>query len=261
MTTGTSNPSGLEPWRTIWFSPRRTMHAVAAGPSPTWLPVYLVGVTGALFSTVNFCWFEPDCTGLDLVRFIALTLGTSGLMIGAAPILLTAYGRRWGGVATSNQVRAAIAWASAPAAVALWFWIPIWIANDGPINQDALDQVHPVALVLWLFIAVLDVWTAVILVATIAEVQSFSVWRSLDSVAVLCLLWVIAFVLTFAILNVVVPRPPAVPASPNARVFVTRPLKTCPSPGFARCAPRAASFDISTAASWCGFAAPREVFA
>jgi hypothetical protein len=72
----------------------------------------------------------------------------------------------------------------------------------------------------------LDVWTIVILVATIAEVQSFSIWRTLDSVAVLYFFCLLAFVLTLAILNVVVPRPPAVPASPNAGAFVTRTLKT-----------------------------------
>lgn len=202
------------------------MQAVAASPSPTWLPVYLLGVTGALLSTLNVCWYHPDCTAVHLVRFVVLTIGCSGLMIWAGPILLAAYGRRWGGVATSNQVRAAIAWASAPAAVGLWLWIPMWIANDGPVNDDALDAVRPVALVLWFFMAVLNVWATVILVATIAEVQSFSIWRSLDSAAVFYFLWIIAFVVSLLILNVVVPAPPAVPASPNARAFVARTLRT-----------------------------------
>ena len=129
-------------------------------------------------------------------------------MIWAGPIVLAAYGRRWGGVATSNQVRAAIAWAFAPAAVALWLWIPMWIANDGPVNDNELDAVRPVALVLWLVMTALHVWTVVILVATIAEVQSFSIWRSLDSVAVLYFLCLITFVLSLAVLKVVVPVPP-----------------------------------------------------
>jgi len=104
-----------------------------------------------------------------------------------------------------------------PAVVAIWCWIPLWIANGGPRNVDALHEAHPVALVLWLVMLVMNVWTCVILVSTIAEVQSFSIWRTLDSVVLLYFLGLIGVVLILLILKVLLPSS-AVHASPNALV-------------------------------------------
>ena len=120
--------------------------------------------------------------------------------IGIMPDLLRIYGRRRGGVARSDQIRLALGWSYVPPAAGILLWIPLWIASGGPYNADssATDFRQLLAHVLYMVIAVLAIWSVVLFVAGLAEVQRFSLWRAIEGTL---LMTVVSLVVYFALMH------------------------------------------------------------
>jgi hypothetical protein len=110
-------------------------------------------------------------------------------MLGAALGIVSLYlgGALWrwaggilGGVASSVEVRAAIAWSSVPG-IAGEIILLFAILSGSPVPQATLGAMH-VDPGFYKFIVVegvLGVWGFVILLKTIGEVHRFSAWRAL----------------------------------------------------------------------------------
>ena len=81
-------------------------------------------------------------------------------------------------------------------------WISLWIITDGTAYsvEFALDgPLRFVALLLFLAISVAHVWSLVIAVVAVAEVQRFSLWRAFDSLFLLFVLTLIASLALFVV--------------------------------------------------------------
>lgn len=179
----------FNPWIDIWFSPRQTIRRIV-DTNPT-RSVILITLLAAIGETLDNARNRSmgDRMPLWIILGIALILGPLGgllgLYIGGAWLRWT--GSWFGGQATSEQVRAAIAWSNVPDLVNLAIWIPLLLLTGGDIfgtssllgtNQTLACLILPLILVK-LGIAL---WGLVIQVQTLAEVHRFSAWRAVGAI-------------------------------------------------------------------------------
>lgn len=180
------------PWRTIWFSPRRTMRELlAAEVRPGWtLVVGLAALHGALATLGGLAAKgELSFNIAAMPTIIGVLQVVFGVLVG--PFLLAFSGGWFGGEADPEEIRQSLAWSYAPFAVTAVCWIPVMLAGGGAVATAPIDAPSAaVALKALLFLAVTLVyvaallWTFVLQVITLAEVQHFSVARSLGSIVV-----------------------------------------------------------------------------
>jgi hypothetical protein len=112
-----------------------------------------------------------------------------GVLIG--PFLLAFSGGWFGGQADPEEIRQSLAWSYAPFAVTAVCWIPVILASGGAaaaVQGEAPSASMILKALLLLAVTLIYVaalfWTFVLQVITLAEVQHFSVPRSLGSIVV-----------------------------------------------------------------------------
>ena len=169
-TTIAASPS---PWLSIWFSPRQTIRRIVDSDAPPkWWPVIALVMFGELFVDAQF-----DSEGaLDLSRsFTPVIVGAlqTVLSVVVAPFLLAWVGSWLGGQADPKEIRQAVVWSYAPLAVAGLLGIPTAFATDASSVGVVL-----VAGILGVAAIVCALWAVVTLVITTAELQRFSILRS-----------------------------------------------------------------------------------
>lgn len=199
-------PARPNPWRTIWFSPRRTIREVnAADYPPTWAPVIGLSYVASALEAGNTWWATGDPVGGSTARALVIMLSVTLVSVWAGPLIVAAYGRWRGYAGTSTQIRAALVWSFLPTAVSGLFWLPIWIANDWrPMRDDAPIQNvgESLAVLLYGVTLLAPLWSLLLGYLTLAEVQQVSWSHALDSTALLLVsLIVLHYVLlyTFAL--------------------------------------------------------------
>jgi hypothetical protein len=180
----------MTPWLAIWIHPRVTIRRIMANYSEhqVWLLAGLKGIVHTFdrLSTKN----DGDQWELPLLLTFA---GLAGPLFGIIGLYLSGYllrltGQWLGGKATAKEVRASVAWSDVPMVVVLALWITgIAILGRELFSSDTpyLDE-HP-----WLSVPllgqfvlmlVLYVWSFVLLLHCLGEVQGFSAWKALGSV-------------------------------------------------------------------------------
>ncbi len=215
----------FNPWIEIWIRPRGTIRRIVdTNPkrSVLWLAV-LSGVAG--FPAFPFSFFQigGELTILLLAATQSPVLGVdqispplilllAGILLWRIPhplILLLAaalvpvfgvlglyiggWWYRWigswfGGKATSEQVRAAIAWSQVPTISSLVLWIPaiaiyrqqLFSAQRPLIEANPFLALGLVPFGLALF--VLGIWNWFVWIKCLAEVHRFSAWRALGAI-------------------------------------------------------------------------------
>jgi hypothetical protein len=137
-----------------------------------------------------------DQLPLSVILGLAVVLGPIGglisLYIGAWFVGLSC---RWlGGRADSSEVRAAMAWCSVPTLAT----IPIWLVQLGVFGHEMFTTLMPsvdanpllsvVMLVTGVVEVVLGIWSFIMLLKALGEVERFSAWRALGSLLILVLI-------------------------------------------------------------------------
>ena len=195
----------LPPWRTIWFSPRRTIRRLLdTEPAPDWMP--LAGLyLGVLCLSVVNTWLQfPSTTGADLIRLFALALAMWMTWLGPGMALLARYGRLRGGNGTTQQLRLAAVWCNVPVIVGGLCLIPLWISTGGAGFRLTRDELQPVIpTVLYLLTELSGYWTAILYIVAVAEVHQFSKWRAFESVTVIGILTFICYAVLVVIMKAV----------------------------------------------------------
>ena len=179
-----SKSPSQNPWVSIWTRPRQTIRAIVESNPRSQLWVLLV--LGGIATALNRAIYKPVGDTLPLAPILTAIL-IMGLVAGiirvyAFPWLLRMIGTYLGGKATLPELRATAAWSMVPLIWGLLLWIP-GLALYG---REWFMSMHPTmaqnplpALFLLLVTVVLTVWSVVISVITIAEVQKFSVWKAI----------------------------------------------------------------------------------
>jgi hypothetical protein len=171
------------PWRTIWFSPRKTIRRIVdAQEPPSWWPVVALAALGQASAALAF---DPDGS-LSISRsFMPVVIGVAQTIFGVlvGPFLLAFVGSWFGGEADPSEIRQAVAWGYVPMAVAGLCWIPLALWYQGRISAPETEI--PLAVVpLKLAVLVGGLWSIVTQIITLAEVQRFSILKAIASIAV-----------------------------------------------------------------------------
>ena len=173
------------PWRTIWFSPRRTIRQLLAMEDPpSWTPVYAVAVLAGWMDSVNSYWANGRLSAVVLVGLTALYIALVPLSLWLSTWFLAVYGRWRGGRGTAGQLRLAFGWSTAPLAITVVCWGLIWVLNGGPIDDDlAAESAGQIAaLLLYFVIGVAQLWAGILCVPAIAEAHRFSLGKAFEAI-------------------------------------------------------------------------------
>lgn len=178
------------PWRSIWCNPRATIRRIVEeNPNRSlWILAFICGFTSLFNGFQSF----PIAIQIGLIPMFVLTVILSafwGYVIFAVwswAILVT--GKIFKGQAKFKEARAAYAWSCVPLLVNLCIWLVLFVLFGsilflGPQTHPALSG----ATVTFLFVlligkVVFSIWSIVIYLQALAEVQSYSVLRAIGNV-------------------------------------------------------------------------------
>lgn len=187
---------GINPWISIWTDPRSTIKAIVK-TNPKFQVFYLASLY-ALESNLAFASYWS--LGLSFPFYVIL-LGALALspIVGWIWLYLTGWilsftGKWVGGHAPSSHLRAAVAWAKIPSCASLLMWLALLLSNA------EMTFIHvrsgPFYVFMGLISLILSIWSFVLLVQSVREVQKLSLGRSL--INVICT-WFISSLIVFVL--------------------------------------------------------------
>lgn len=206
-----------QPWLRMWVKPRETIREIVATN-----PKYQFGLLSAVYGLpviLNFAqnYSLGDHFSLLWIVLIALVLspfiGMLGITIMSGLLLWT--GRWIGGTASYLPIRAAVSWSNVTNVVTIFVWI-VFIALFGrSIFMESFPQTAvptgtmQIVLGLFLIETVASIWSFVILLQGLSEVQGFSIWKALLNVIIPLIIIIMAMWLLAAVVscNAGIPKP------------------------------------------------------
>jgi len=191
------------PFFTIWTRPRATIRGIV-NINPAYLVILLTiasGIVQALNDAVRIN--AGDNLSLQAVLVTALVRGSIGglifLYVGAWFVGLSS---SWlGGRADSGEVRAAMAWSSVPIVATIPIWlIQLAVAGREMFTTEMPNVVANPALSVFMIVTtvievLLAIWSFVLFLKTLGEVQGFSAWRALASLFLIMVIVLVPIVL------------------------------------------------------------------
>lgn len=203
----------LDPWLSTWIAPRKTIRQiVASDPKHLVLPLAAIG---GIFRAIDLAsrrsYGDVYPMPVLLIGIVGLGIvaGILGLYVVAWALQLT--GGWMGGRASAEEIRAAVAW---PNVLTAWIFIPflgILALVRGDLFTSETPRLHAyplLALALLgfsLLVLVVEVWTMVVSVKMLAEVQGFSAWKALGQMVLAYLylaIWAVGIALLFFVMRV-----------------------------------------------------------
>lgn len=193
----------MNPWRTMWIRPRATIRSVVAeNPKRSlWVLASIYGFSSLLnsFQSLALGGVVPT---LGLVLFAIIISPFWGYLLFAAwGWLVSVVGKWFKGQGSFSAIRAAYAWSCVPLMVNVVIWLMLVILMGGQIFQNFIDghllSQTQIVVLFSLLIAKMAfvIWSIVLYLNALAEVQKFSILRAILNV-------VIAGVIAFIVLAV-----------------------------------------------------------
>lgn len=184
-----SNSRSVTPFISIWFKPRETIRRIVE--TDPGRHVVLLAALAGVGETLDRASGRSlgDILPFGVVLAFGLVLGP---IAGIISIYLGGALYRWsgswlGGQATTEQVRASLAWSSVPVIAAL----PLWILQILMVGEEMFTtstprlEANPLLAILLLGIIAIEVgaaiWAFILLLNTLAEVHRFSAWKALGA--------------------------------------------------------------------------------
>ena len=160
----------INPWKEVWLHPRNTIKAILKY-DPKYMVLPLAALAGIANNALDFEATDVLVGGSSFIgsAFVAALLGIVSLYISGS--LLSFTGRWLKGKANALKLRAAIAWAGVPVIASLVLFIPLFFAlNSSSMGIIGLSSIAFV---------VLGLWSLVLQVGMISEIQGFSIWKAI----------------------------------------------------------------------------------
>lgn len=205
----------VNPWMKIWVEPRQTIRAIVE-----YNPKYRFLFLSILYGLPMLLNFAQTFSLSEQFSFLAISIGALilapfigmiGISIGAALIFWT--GKWIGGTASFLNVRAALAWSNVPNLVSVLLWSimigffknTLFLENFAQAPFDG-SQLRLIFTVFFLQTA-LSIWSFIILIKSLGEVQGFSAWKGLLNILIPFFLIGIVIWLISTIIMLVGPSP------------------------------------------------------
>ncbi len=190
-----NEPEHIKPWSTIWRDPRGTIRQIVeVNPNHSLIILAVFGGLGNAFSYASGFGLGA---AMDVSEIIALCIFI-GPLSGFISIFLWSWllsfsCRFLGGAASKQELRAAVAWSWAPVVYLLPLWGVKYIlfrhelfTVDKPFihAHQFLTGLHGIFGVVDFIITMFSLF---ILFNAVAEVNGFSVWKSIGAIAIVML--------------------------------------------------------------------------
>ena len=205
------NGAELNPWRTMWLRPRATVRWLVAN-DPERHMLLLPALAGIHESLGQYMLQgRGDVTGWPGLVGMAIVLGPIFAILGMLIycFLLRFTGQWLGGKASLRQLITAYAWSRVPVAYVLPVWIvAIGVLGQGMFTSQPLETfIGPLQVGLFLgftlLVAAASIWTLVLLVMGVAEVQGFSAWRALGNLLLAVVVVVAVLMVVGAVIGII----------------------------------------------------------
>ena len=201
----TSNERQLNPFTDIWLRTRETVRFVIEQKSLRFiiLLIALTGFASGLTGIMNERSADMAPWAVILQALVAGPLGSAfGYFLGAA--ILVFVGRLFKGTATYQEMFKALVTAQIPQ---IWLLplLVIWVlASPETFLAERMDVAgSPIAIVMSIIMAVVSVWTFIIVCKAVGEAHRVSSWKGffivvVPVIAIMTVVLIIAFVLLVA---------------------------------------------------------------
>lgn len=179
----------MNPWITMWLKPRQTIRYLRE-TNPT-RNVLLLAALGGIANSLGHAIDENIGAGLSLLVIlpVVIVLGAIGGIISlyVGSWLLRWTGRWIGGRASTASIRTASAWSQVPLVWMLLGYIPLIaltgtdvFSNEMPVISESVFLSRFV--VLFGIVSIITaVWSIVLAVISLSEVQRFSAWKAIGN--------------------------------------------------------------------------------
>lgn len=197
-----SQIAGMNPWLTMWSQPRSTIRALIHNK-----PAYGIYILAAIFALQSFFFYANWWSlGLSTSTYLLLALGVIlSPLLGLIWLYFTAFifyltGRLLKGAAPASHLRTAIAWSRIPTTITLLMWlILIFTSSDSVFIQEPTSG--PSSIFVNLITFILGIWSLILLIQSLREIQSFSIGRTLFNIFLAWILSSILFILVFGLVR------------------------------------------------------------
>ncbi|MGE4595128.1 MAG: YIP1 family protein [Gammaproteobacteria bacterium] len=204
--------TSFNPYKSIWLQPRSTIQYIV-DTNPTYLVLALLALTGVAYgiSAASAEGWGYDMSLLWVFLIIAAIFPLITILLLYIVSGLTCWTGKWlGGKATQEQIRAAYAWSYIPIIATIALYVPLFmfygfdLFNYQHITfSDPLPMVPAQSGVAFVIVAiaevVLNVWSFVIALHCLGQVQGFSAWRALGNQALTALVLFVPIVVIIMI--------------------------------------------------------------
>ncbi|HSX11336.1 MAG TPA: YIP1 family protein [Chlamydiales bacterium] len=191
----------MNPWLTMWSQPRSTIRAIVHNR-----PIYGVFYLAAVFALQSFFFYANWWSlGLRADYYSLLLLGVVlSPIVGVIWLYFMGWvyhftGRWCGGHAPALHLRAALAWSNIPTSINVVLWLILIFLN--PETAFIQDGGGPSSLFINFIALILTIWSLVLLIQSLRELQTFSILRSIVNIILASLLSNVIFVLAFSLLR------------------------------------------------------------
>jgi hypothetical protein len=174
---------GMNPWLSMWTQPRKTIRSIVQeNPRYGVLALAILYAIHNLFYVANL--YSLGFRARPSIIFIAILLLSP--VVGLLWLYFTGWifhftGRWLGGLASRLHLRCAIAWSQIPYVFSVAIWLILLTARFHTVFVQSASGASLIFINL-MIAATLGVWSFVLLVQSIREIQGFSVARAVVNV-------------------------------------------------------------------------------
>lgn len=198
----------INPWFSMWVHPRTTIRSIVdTNVRHRFLILSAIyGFPTFLQIAQNFCLASSMSFLAILLSAIILSVvvGVIGFSISSALLYWT--GKWIGGKASFLQVRCAVSWSNVTNVATTVFWIALLAYFQDQVFCDAFVQspfTKPEALFVGIFFILqfaISIWSFVLLLHAVGEVQGYSAWKALLNVVIaflviVAVVWILGMII------------------------------------------------------------------